>query len=276
MSEAAEAGYQEWRVGWERLLPRLAQSEQQLLLLAGLPLVDGVFAGAVASGRLSDPLVAAAFGVNVFSGAGCLACALALEGGVRARLSVVARVYALVLVGAWLVAAAAPLLRAVLLPSFEAFAALVVLGVAFELAGVSAAPLGPPPAPVAARWWWALRVAGQPQVVVVLALLASLLDAAVRRPQLTGLASPSAVGLAAIAVLSGVGLTLLGALFGAAARPFLDVAWIRRAGAAALAVVALAVLGAPIPAPAPLALLLLGLVLSVFCRVVRPVLRRCS
>jgi hypothetical protein len=231
--------------------------EQQLLLLAGLPLIDGVFLSAVASGLLSDPSAAVAIGVNLFSGAGCLAIALSLTGPLRQRVGLVLRVYGFgIFPVAAALAASSSTLRGLMLPHFDVFSALVLIGLALEIAGLRVAPGTAQPATIAAGWSWAARLTGTPQVVLAVAVAASMLYAVKTRPPIAFTVSVNDAGMAALAVLAGMALTLVGVVFGGALRRRVDSVWIRRGGALGLVAIAACILGAPLPNLAPLAPLL--------------------
>jgi hypothetical protein len=232
-----------------RRLPRLYRD---LLFLAGLPLVDGVFIGGLTTGAVSTIGGALAFGTSIFSGAGCIATAAALEGGAAQRLATVTRVYALVMCGALAGTLVLPTLAPLLLPDFRYVSTLVLLGVARCLWGAArvARPESDDARP--ARWYDSFVTACDPRVAFALGLLLSALytlHAMVSgglEIEMQGCA-PSLLLCVGIAVATGCGITAAGALVGAVAGDRLPRADLYRGGAAALVVVAMSGIGLPVP-----------------------------
>jgi hypothetical protein len=231
--------------------------ETHLLLLAGLPLLDGVFFGGLQSGALATPTAAAGFGLSVFSGAGCLAAASALEGSPLRRASSVIRIYGLVLAGALSGLLVLPLLAPLLLPSFHLVAVLILFGVAREIWPMHRAPLHCEPVEgIRARWKWGLQAALLPQVALAGGLLLSILSTV--NGVLTGTLNWDASRCAdgslagtAFAVLVAAAATLVGTLLLAVAQR-VSANDLCRGGAAALLLIATSALGAPLPTWLPL------------------------
>ena len=250
-----------------RVRPRNV-AEQRLLLLALLPLFDGVAVSALVGHVLTDVRTTVGFGVNVFSGAGCLSIALALAGSRAQRVAAVARVYLLWVFPLGLLAAAfASVVTQALLPEFVVFSALILIGLALEFAGVGLAPRGPRPSSVSAQWSWALRLVSVPQIVLVIGLAASLLNVFRTRPALSLQPSLAHLSTVTMAIVAGMVLTLIGALVGELAQEYIDPAAVRLGGAIGLFSIALLILGVPVPEITPLASLIAGLVVGVCKRV---------
>jgi hypothetical protein len=253
-----------------RAIALFRHANQPLQFMAGLPLVDGVFASALTSGVLADPLTAVAFGLGVFSGSGCITAALSLDGSLARRLAGVLEVYGLFIIpGALMAIVAAPLVGSFVLPEFPAFAALVLVGLALELWGVRVVPDGPPPASTGARWLWGCRLLVMPQVVIPVAVVASALWLIVGAPARVAPASTQLGPIALLAPLAGCAETLLAAALAGTVHRLVDPAWIRRAGALTLGLIALQIVGVPIPTTLPPAMLGLALVAGAVWRSVR-------
>lgn len=249
-----------------RILPDQAH---HLLFLSGLPLLDGVFASTWASGAFDDPLAAMGKGIALFSGAGCLAVACALDGSLIGRLAVVLRVYLIyILPGTFIAVWLMPLIHALLFPGFEVFANLIVIGVMLELIGCRIAYNGPRPAAITAQWRWALSLTVVPQVVLAVALAASLGHLIIDRSLLVQpfawldadpnsgslrLMAINELALAAAAIGAACVFTAVGAIVGAALDRDL-MSWVRYGGVAALGCIPLETLGVGVPDVVPLLL----------------------
>jgi hypothetical protein len=278
VSGAADPPYysRSWQAAFRsaRALRARGGLEGQLLLLAGLPLADGVFVGGLTSGAVDSTAGAVAFGTSVFSGAGCLAVAMALEGGVASRLAAVARVYVAVLAAAAASALLLPWLAPLLLPNFHLVSALVLLGVAHQLWPSARGPLSAPPGSgVVAPWTWAARAALLPQVPLVVGVALSALSlasaAATGEPPAARQVPPVLLTSVLLAVGAATAETALGALAGAVCGRRLPRAALRRGGALALVVIAASAVGAPIPDALPLATLPATLVVAGAASLVR-------
>jgi len=244
-----------------RLRLQLSPREQRLLLMAGLPLLDGVFAGALAGGTLTGPLAALNFGALVFSGAGCFVAAFNLEGGLLQKLISVLRVYCgIILPGALLTAFLLPVVHSLVLPQFNLFSALVLWGLALQLLGVPLVPQGPAPADQKSRWLWAVRHVGMPEMVLAVGIGVSLVSAVGSRPVLAQAVSLQAASFGVLAVGAGLTATLLAAALAGLVARHLDPTCMRRGGGAALVLLGLLVIGVPVPGFLPLVIFLCGLV----------------
>jgi hypothetical protein len=231
-----------------------------LTFLAGLPLIDGVYAGALSGGVFRSLLGALAFGCTCFSGAGCFAVAALLEDGRPARLRAVLRVYAFIAVGAVVGALILPSLAPLLFPGFDTMVApLVLIGVATALW-----PRKPPSADQASTesgresvigvsWRAAFSRTLCPQGVLAVALICSAIYdlEAVRAGTLDlKVDTPSTAELfgVVLAVAAAALETLVGALLGSVAGSRLPAATLRVGGSLALAAIALElVVGSGIP-----------------------------
>lgn len=247
--------------------PSAARS--RLLLMAGLPLLDGVFASGVMSGAISTPLPALSFGVFVFSGPGCWFAASQLQGSVSCRLRTVCRLYLVVALGAVLSIPFAAVIHGLALPDFRFFSGLVLLGVAADLAGFGISPKTAPPNMVTdprGSWVWHLRCIASPQAVISIALAASVLYD--MRSSSVVLASVEQGAFAhfsvfpAFAVLSGFIVTVAGTFLSAGLERWLAPRWTARAGAVVLGVIALIIIGIPLSTPIVLGLIGVGIALA--------------
>lgn len=245
-----------------RSLFNLSESDQFILLMAGLPLVDGVFASALVGGIIPGPMAAIIFGLNVFSGSGCLAAAFSMEGTVVHRIISILRIYILfIFPGAVITLTFSPLLQAAAMPGFAFFSGLILLGIAIELWGFKLVPSKPPPMSTAARWLWAIRLLAMPQVILAAVMAASILRSFnMGIPVLPS--NPWKDSYVLLAVLAGLGMTLSGGLMAARLRKTLDPKWMRRGGAVALSLLALIVIGVQINGMAPLIALGIGLIIG--------------
>ena len=253
------------------LLPA-TEAEQALLSMVGLPILDGVFAAAVVGNALATPAAAVSVGMAVFSGPSALAAVFALRGSFLERGGAILRIYAFVAVcGVLPTVALAPLLRAVLLPNIALFSALVLLALALQFVCCTLSPTGRGMPGAAARSVLGLARTFRPQVVLVTAVGASLLNVvqnwgAVYPALQSALAAPSgeAVAQALVAYVAGLGLTISGLLFATVLQGRLNAVWTGRGGAAALVCIAMLVLGLPLPPQAPLLVFGMGLLAGAF------------
>ena len=228
-----------------------------LLLMAGLPLLDGVFLAAVTSGRLDTAAAAASVGFSVFSGAGCLAAVANMDGNLGSRVRSVTCTYAAILAGAEATVALAGWLRSIFIPEFSAASAWILFSLACNLVGFdkvtgflrSRIP----------RFAEALAAAGRPTTIVLVMAIVSLLWAAGH-----GVAfHPEPAGgsfLAGVAVATGFVESLLGATLGSALHSLCKPVWIRRGAGAAIATIGLRIIGVPLPSVLPLVVLAIALV----------------
>ncbi len=249
--------------------PQLCAAERLLLLMAGLPLVDGVFIGAFADrgSAISSLAAAVGFGLLVFGGAGCIAAAASLDGSMPARLWAVTRVYLLVALGALVAMLILPLVRAVVLPDFVLFSTLVLVGVSLQMLGLRAVPDGAPPSSVWGTWVWCLRLAAMPQAVLAIALCVSVVHVFREGFEMEDMVSGYEVMLGLAAVGTGYAETVLGLLLALVLGRFLDPVWMRRGGAAGLILVAASILGMPLHPVVPFALLGVGVAVGAITRV---------
>jgi hypothetical protein len=244
----------------------LSPAALRLLALAGLPLVDGVFATMVANGALSHPANLLDIGCYIFSGAGCISVATTLDGPLYARVLTVFRVYSLILLGALVEAFCLPFVAPLITPDLKPYGAILLLGVAVSLSGLPVAPAGALPQPCAARWVYCLRLLAVPQVILAMLAAISALHLVSTDLHLGAAATPAAVLHAGIAVLVGLGLTLTAAVFADLVERHVELTVVRLTGSIVLVVIALVVLGVPLPATIPL------VVLGVRLRVTIPLL----
>lgn len=268
---------------------------QRLLVLAALPLLDGVAASTLAAGGLAGPLAAIGFGLGAFSGPGCIAEAISLPGSRRQRAGTVLAIYLkFVLPGAIVLAAVAATVRQAVLPSFELFSALILFGLAADQARrafarrsetVAPAPtetrvgaaeespavLADRPISVATPWRAAGRALLEPPVVLGVALAASLLRIVQDPPPLELTASPEMLRGATIAALAGLALTLAATLLGGIVRRRIPRPAVRLGGALSLVAIALTILEHPLFPAAPLAALLGALAIGALWRLKHPV-----
>jgi hypothetical protein len=257
-----EAGYR--RTYWlQRRLPRLSSAQSDMLVMAGLPLIDGVFVSAAASGVLADPVAALSLGLVLFSGPGTIAASFALAGSTRDRVLAVLPVYALLAPAVLLTLLSLAGFQALVLPHFEYVSAAVLLGLAAKLLGLGVPASWPARGPLG----WAAglgRLALDPRAVLGAAVAASAARAAfVRAPLTTELPAGAELTGALVALAAGLLLTLGGVLLTDSLGVLLDPVAARRGGGVALLLVAGLIVGAPVPGWAPLVAFAAGLLSGV-------------
>jgi hypothetical protein len=222
-----------------RLEERVGEGTRLLATVMALPLVDGIFPALVLAGALGTALGILEVGLLVFGGSATLAVVLAEMEGTRRELVVsVLTVGVPILALAALEAAVAPTIGSALdMPTFQRFAALVILAVAAKTASATVGEYLP-----------------SPGVIVGLGLIASLQPAGF---EFALVADPVDVlrGVAAAGV--GVAFALSVAVFAPWLRGNVDLDRFRFGSAVALGVLPLSILGI-IEANVPLALAVLG------------------
>lgn len=226
-----------------RIADGVGPSTRLLAVVMGLPLVDGIFASLVLSGSLHGALGVVEVGLLVFGGSATLTTVVSAGGTTRDRARAVLVVGVPLVALAAAEAALAPTLATVLsLPTFERFAAVVLITVAASAASARVREYLPGPG-----------------VVVALGLVASLDPAGAA---LVVRVDPWLVARGAAA--AGVGVVF--ALSVVALRGHLDRALdadrFTFGCAVALGVLGLSVLGL-VPSDAPLAVLAVAALLSV-------------
>jgi hypothetical protein len=208
-----------------RIERRVGRGPRLLASVMALPLLDGVFPALVLAGALAEPLGVVKVGLLVFGGSATIAVVLAdLDGPRRQVASSVLAVGLAVTALAALEAALAPTLAsALVLPTFERFAALILVAVAARTASATVADYLPGPG-----------------VVLALGLVASVDPS---RFRLDVVADPQLVAAAAAAGLVGTALALATALAGPHLRRMVDLDRFRFGSAVALAVLPLSLFG---------------------------------
>ncbi len=204
-----------------------------------LPLVDGIFPALVLAGALSSITGILEVGLLVFGGSATLAVVLAeMEGTRREQVLSVLGVGALITTLAVVEAALAPTIANLLvLPTFERFAALVILAIAAKTASSTIGEYLP-----------------SPGTIVGLGLLASLDPGGFEL-----VFNPATGELLAAAAAAGVGTSfaLVAAVAGPTLRRLVDIDRFRFGSAVALGILPLTMLGI-VETEAPLALAVLG------------------
>lgn len=107
---------------------RLSDELKKLLIMAGLPLLDGFFLSFLATDMWRDAWRSAAFGLTAFSGAGCVIAAMRLKGGIMLRAIQVLLVYSIVGIGAFLISLARPFFINLLPANLYLFTGIFLIG----------------------------------------------------------------------------------------------------------------------------------------------------
>jgi len=219
-----------------RLEQQVGGATKLLATVMGLPLVDGIFPALVLAGAVDTVTGVLQVGLLVFGGSATVAVILAEMGGTpREQASTVLVVGVGILALAALEAAFAPTIKSVLhTPTFERFAAIVMLAIAAKTASSRVGEYLPRPA-----------------VIVGLGMVASF------QPGGFELVTVPDYGLilrATAAAATGVGFALVVALTAPTLRGVVDIDRFRFGSAVALGVLPLSLLGLA-PGRAPLAVL---------------------
>lgn len=224
--------------------PTLSPEAGTLLTLAGLPLIDGFFLAFLGTGLWHDLGQAAAFGLTAFSGAGCVVAAAQLRGSLGRRLGQVLLVYALVGAGAFSVAALQPIFQSLLPANLALFTGVFLIGLGLWISGLSRARR------IAA--WLGFQAAVK--VMLAASLLHGLLGGIDWRLSL----SPDVLAPLAVALGTGLALTLGGIGLGWLRDRLADPRPLNWGAGASLLLMGLTVLGWPVPTSAVLAPLAAG------------------
>ncbi|RNJ26420.1 DUF5794 domain-containing protein [Halosegnis longus] len=222
-----------------RLEQQVGKGTRLLATVMCLPLVDGIFPALVLAGALSTTLGIIEVGLLVFGGSATLAVVLAeMEGTRREQIQSILLVGVPLVVVAGVEAALAPTIANMLdIPTFERFAALVILAIAAKTASATVGEYLP-----------------SPGVIVGLGLVASFQPNSF---ELAFSANPEVVLRGMAAAGAGVTFALGAALFGPWLRGNVDIDRFRFGSAVALGVLPLSILGL-IEANVPLALAVLA------------------
>lgn len=222
-----------------RLEQQVGEGTRLLATVMCLPLVDGIFPALVLAGGLSTALGILEVGLLVFGGSATLAVVLAeMEGTRREQIQSILLVGVPLVVVAGAETALAPTIATMLaIPTFERFAALVILAIAAKTASATVGEYLP-----------------SPGVIVGLGLVASFQPGSF---ELAFSASPTVILRGMAAAGAGVSFALGAALFGPWLRGNVDIDRFRFGSAVALGVLPLSILGL-IEANVPLALAVLA------------------
>ena len=186
------------------------------------------------------------------------------------RIAAISKTYLLyILPGALITIAFLPFFRALLLPYFNIFAVLILCGVALQVAGINLEPKYAPPKNAFSRWLWALRVLTMPQVVLLIALVASVLHGLLVGISSIQVTFSQDVLRGTIPVAAGFGLTLLCGIAAGVLSPLLDRTAVRYGGAAALILIAVMIAGVSVPKYLPLAVLGLAVIIGIIRTIFR-------
>lgn len=108
-----------------------------LVQMAGLPLVDGYYLVALATGLLADPVEAVIFGITAFSGGGCIGAVVCSNASNTTKVKGILALYA----GIGIVALGFALMHgfwaSIMIPGFSILTALFLLSLGLTLAGFS-------------------------------------------------------------------------------------------------------------------------------------------
>jgi hypothetical protein len=223
-----------------RLEQQVGEGTRLLATVMCLPLVDGIFPALVLAGGLSTALGILEVGLLVFGGSATLAVVLAeMEGSRREQMQSILLVGVPLVVVAGAETALAPTIATMLaIPTFERFAALVILAIAAKTASATVGEYLP-----------------SPGVIVGLGLVASFQPGSF---ELAFSANPTVILRGMAAAGAGVSFALGAALFGPWLRGNVDIDRFRFGSAVALGVLPLSILGL-IEANVPLALAVLAI-----------------
>lgn len=115
--------------------PYFSEEAKYLLVVAGLPLLDGYFLAFLAGNMWSDFWKVVGFGLTAFSGAACILTAMKMRGNLPHRLVQVSLVYLVVAFAAIFIASASNILSKIVPENISVFTALFLLGLAFTFTG---------------------------------------------------------------------------------------------------------------------------------------------
>lgn len=222
----------------------LSPATRNLLILAGLPLIDGFFLAFLATGLWRDPWRATAFGLTAFSGAGCVIAAMRLEGSPVKRFVRVLGVYAVITVGASTISLAQPLFQSLLPPNLHLFTSIFLIGLGLSISGV--------PCLRRVAFWLGFEAAVK--AMIVASLLHGLIAGVTWQFSLDLALLPSL----AIAIGAGFSLTTLGMLLGLWLRHAADQRPINWGAGISLSCMGLNLLGLTTPTVVIIAPLALG------------------
>src|SRR3989442_5238235 len=181
----------------------------RLLILAGLPLVDGYFLFYLRSEPFRGMLGAIIFGLTAFSGAGCLAAAISLGGSGRGRLRQISKLYLVIALGAFTIFSQQGLVSSILSRAngtWRVASGIFLVGLGFETTEM-------PPLQAIARWMDFDRI---PKHLLLIILVSAVFLSPIPSDHGTDPSTQAAADLSEIllALLVGFVMTLLGALIG--------------------------------------------------------------
>jgi|GEM_PF-2372318 len=227
----------------------LSREGMHLLMLAGLPLIDGFYLAFLATDLWQDPWRALTFGLTAFSGAGCVSTSVQLPGSFWARIAQVVEVYIVVGVGALVVGAARPFFADLLPINLYLFTGVFLVGLGFWITEV----------PILRRvaLWMGFEAAVK--AMIAASVVHGMINGVTWRFSL----DPKLLPALAWALGAGFALTTGGAAIGVLLGKTTDQRYLKLGAGTSLVLMGLSVLGVAVPSVYVLAPLVIGCLASV-------------
>ncbi len=230
----------------------LSEDAKRLLIVAGLPLLDGYFLTFLVGSMWTDFWRCIAFGVTAFSGAASFLTAMNLKGSLLRRIFEVCFVYTVIGLSALAITTLHNTIIKLLPANISVFTALFLLGLGLEITGNRF--LGKVAYSIGSR-----SVVG---AILALIIYNGITQAMAKELYVDPSLDPARMWPVAYAVLSGFAFTLLGLLLGYKFQHVVDGAPMKWGAGVALLIMSLTVLGFEIPSFLIIPPIIVGVVIT--------------